>query len=108
MASGNITRDYRQRPLVQPDHPNFFSALSGNRAADHLFSLPSQIFVMHPPLATHKHQGCLEAIEALEECHRASFFNKFSGACNEAKQRLDQCLKEEVQNISTFDKQSIC
>ncbi|KAL1926956.1 hypothetical protein VTP01DRAFT_5286 [Rhizomucor pusillus] len=50
---------------------------------------------MHPPLATHKHQGCLEAIEALEECHRASFFNKFSGACNEAKQRLDQCLKEE-------------
>ncbi|KAI9322433.1 hypothetical protein BX666DRAFT_1894714 [Dichotomocladium elegans] len=52
-------------------------------------------FIMHPPLAQHKHQGCLEAIEALEECHRAGFLNKFSGACNAKKQALDQCLKEE-------------
>lgn len=51
---------------------------------------------MHPPLAAHKHQGCLEAIQALEECHQAGLFNRFSGACNDTKAKLDQCLKEEV------------
>ncbi|CDH52026.1 predicted protein [Lichtheimia corymbifera JMRC:FSU:9682] len=50
---------------------------------------------MHPPLAAHKHQGCLEAIQALEECHQAGLFNRFSGACNDTKAKLDQCLKEE-------------
>lgn len=51
---------------------------------------------MHPPLEAHKHEGCDQVIEALEECHRAGTFNKFIGTCNAAKRAVDQCLKEEV------------
>lgn len=61
-----------------------------------LLTFSSTLNNMHPPLAAHKHQGCLEAIQALEECHQAGLFNRFSGACNDTKQKLDQCLKEEV------------
>ncbi|KAI9484766.1 hypothetical protein BDB00DRAFT_853676 [Zychaea mexicana] len=50
---------------------------------------------MHPPLAEHKHEGCLHAIQALDECHRAGLLNRFSGACNSTKAKLDECLKEE-------------
>lgn len=79
--------------------------IADNSSTDLLFCLkkwpdPADFFLtlnnMHPPLAAHKHQGCLEAIQALEECHQAGLFNRFSGACNDTKQKLDQCLKEEV------------
>ncbi|KAI8379254.1 uncharacterized protein BYT42DRAFT_613584 [Radiomyces spectabilis] len=50
---------------------------------------------MHPPLASHKHEGCEKVIEALDACHRANSFNKFIGACNDAKKAVDDCLKEE-------------
>ncbi|KAI8149377.1 hypothetical protein BJV82DRAFT_549302 [Fennellomyces sp. T-0311] len=59
---------------------------------------------MHPPLAEHKHQGCLEAIAALDECHRAGFMNRFSGACNDTKNKLDQCLKEEFLAVRAENK----
>ena len=51
---------------------------------------------MHPPLAEHKHEGCLKAIQALDECHNAGLMNRFTGACNDTKKQLDECLKEEV------------
>ncbi|KAG2218096.1 hypothetical protein INT45_000019 [Circinella minor] len=50
---------------------------------------------MHPPLAEHKHEGCLKAIQALDECHNAGLMNRFTGACNDTKKQLDECLKEE-------------
>lgn len=51
---------------------------------------------MHPPLTEHQHPGCFDVILALEQCHEAGFLNKFTGACNDKKKAVDQCLKEEV------------
>ncbi|KAL0074863.1 hypothetical protein J3Q64DRAFT_1198373 [Phycomyces blakesleeanus] len=50
---------------------------------------------MHPQLIPHKHEGCYEAIQALDECHHANSFNRFIGLCNDAKKKVDKCLKEE-------------
>ena len=63
---------------------------------------------MHPPLARHKHKSCIEvpfglsvpssaqAIDALHKCHTERNIAKFWGVCNEFKDALDACLKEEV------------
>ncbi|ORZ02759.1 hypothetical protein BCR43DRAFT_482112 [Syncephalastrum racemosum] len=50
---------------------------------------------MHPPLTEHQHPGCFDVILALEQCHEAGLLNKFTGACNDKKKAVDQCLKEE-------------
>ncbi|BFZ53767.1 hypothetical protein PYCC9005_000798 [Savitreella phatthalungensis] len=50
---------------------------------------------MHPPLAHHKHQDCLELINALEECHKAGFLARFGGQCNGIKKDLTLCLRAE-------------
>jgi hypothetical protein len=54
------------------------------------------IITMHPPLATHKHQGCEHIIQALDECHSSGLLNKYSGKCNDIKLKLNECLGEEV------------
>ncbi|RUP49708.1 cytochrome c oxidase biogenesis protein Cmc1 like-domain-containing protein [Jimgerdemannia flammicorona] len=50
---------------------------------------------MHPPLAPHQHQSCIKYIQALEECHRSGFFNKYFGGCNDLKLKLNECLRAE-------------
>ncbi|KAL1925456.1 uncharacterized protein VTP21DRAFT_339 [Calcarisporiella thermophila] len=50
---------------------------------------------MHPQLAYHEHPQCQDVIAALEECHRASFWNTFLGRCNSIKADLNKCLSEE-------------
>jgi COX assembly protein 2 len=39
--------------------------------------------------------ACSEVIAALEECHAKGFLHKASGGCNDAKERVNQCLREE-------------
>lgn len=50
---------------------------------------------MHPTLSEHLHPGCVEAIQALEDCHQANPLKKFIGSCNDFKTALDQCLRDE-------------
>ena len=52
---------------------------------------------MHPPL-DRPHPDCQGAIDDLKECH-LSFWNKYSGGCNDIKVRLDQCLKAEKKRL---------
>lgn len=60
------------------------------------FNCSISIIKMHPPLATHKHQGCEGIIQALDECHSSGLLNKYSGKCNDIKLKLNECLGEEV------------
>ncbi|KAI9064183.1 UPF0287-domain-containing protein [Trametes sanguinea] len=48
---------------------------------------------MHPQL-TEKKLVCREFIQALEACH-ASGWNRWTGACNQAKHDLNMCLRKE-------------
>mmetsp|Transcript_39346 Transcript_39346/g.66070 ORF Transcript_39346/g.66070 Transcript_39346/m.66070 type:complete len:84 (+) Transcript_39346:72-323(+) len=50
---------------------------------------------MHPPLTPHRHQDCLEVINALKNCHIENKLSKFWGACNDHKDALDLCFKAE-------------
>jgi COX assembly protein 2 len=34
-------------------------------------------------------------IALLEECHAKGFLHKASGGCNDAKEKVNQCLREE-------------
>ncbi|KAF7965410.1 hypothetical protein HWV62_1561 [Athelia sp. TMB] len=49
---------------------------------------------MHPQL-TDKKIVCKDFIQALEACH-AKGWTRFTGACNEAKTELNQCLHAET------------
>ncbi|KAI8584502.1 hypothetical protein K450DRAFT_216672 [Umbelopsis ramanniana AG] len=60
---------------------------------------------MHPPLASHKHQGCEHIIQALDDCHRSGLLNKYSGKCNDIKLKLNECLGEEFQIVRAENKQ---
>jgi hypothetical protein len=42
-------------------------------------------------------QACAEVAEALERCRELSFYHRYLGGCNEAKQKLIMCLRKEVQ-----------
>ncbi|KAJ2898812.1 hypothetical protein MKZ38_003632 [Zalerion maritima] len=50
---------------------------------------------MHPHLHTKDNVGCTEVMIALEECHAQGFLWKSMGMCNEAKDAVSKCLKEE-------------
>ncbi|KAK0392727.1 hypothetical protein NLU13_2222 [Sarocladium strictum] len=50
---------------------------------------------MHPHLHTKNAMACSEVIAALEECHAQGFMHKAIGSCNGAKEKVNQCLKEE-------------
>ncbi|PFX26841.1 COX assembly mitochondrial protein 2 homolog [Stylophora pistillata] len=50
---------------------------------------------MHPSLAPHLHNDCLQIIEELHRCHEEHPFRKFVGECNDIKRALDTCLKKE-------------
>ena len=49
---------------------------------------------MHPTLALHLHPGCTEVIEALERCHAEHTTTRYLGACNAAKQAVNECFKK--------------
>ncbi|KAK5990434.1 hypothetical protein PT974_08702 [Cladobotryum mycophilum] len=36
-----------------------------------------------------------DVVAALEECHARGFMHKASGACNDAKDKVDACLRAE-------------
>ena len=48
---------------------------------------------MHP-LAKHRHPKCIEAIDALNRCHKEKNVSKFVGGCNTEAKNLDRCLYE--------------
>eukprot|EP00271_Cylindrocystis_brebissonii_P001803 TRINITY_DN12089_c0_g2_i1.p1 TRINITY_DN12089_c0_g2~~TRINITY_DN12089_c0_g2_i1.p1 ORF type:complete len:105 (-),score=24.87 TRINITY_DN12089_c0_g2_i1:571-885(-) len=50
---------------------------------------------MHPPLTIHKHPGCAEVIRKFKQCHDNHPVAKFWGACNDLKDELDACFREE-------------
>ena len=39
--------------------------------------------------------ACEDVIAALEECHSKGFMHKASGGCNDLKDKVDKCLREE-------------
>ena len=47
---------------------------------------------MHPQLVIGEHP-CDEQMIALFECHDASPWNRYIGACNDQKNALDRCLR---------------
>ncbi|BGP19222.1 hypothetical protein JCM10213_007043 [Rhodosporidiobolus nylandii] len=50
---------------------------------------------MHPPLAEHRQSQCEAVILALKQCHDAHPYLKYTGACNDQKHALNQCLRGE-------------
>jgi COX assembly protein 2 len=54
---------------------------------------------MHPHLDNKNALGCSEVIAALDECHAKGFLHKASGGCNDAKERVNQCLRAERSKI---------
>mmetsp|Transcript_12171 Transcript_12171/g.15171 ORF Transcript_12171/g.15171 Transcript_12171/m.15171 type:complete len:81 (-) Transcript_12171:117-359(-) len=50
---------------------------------------------MHPPLAKHRHPQCVDAIDALHNCHNDKPIAKFFGGCNKEAKILDDCLYAE-------------
>ncbi|GJN68618.1 cytochrome c oxidase biogenesis protein cmc1 like domain-containing protein [Purpureocillium lilacinum] len=50
---------------------------------------------MHPHLHTKNALACEEIIAALEQCHAQGFMHKAVGGCNDVKDKVNQCLREE-------------
>ncbi|ORY65975.1 cytochrome c oxidase biogenesis protein Cmc1-like protein [Pseudomassariella vexata] len=51
---------------------------------------------MHPHLHTKDNIGtCEEVMNALEECHARGFVWKSLGMCNDAKEKVNLCLRAE-------------
>ena len=53
---------------------------------------------MHPLLSEHTHPDCVQAMDALKQCHRERSIAKFWGACNDYKYALDKCLAAEYKS----------
>eukprot|EP00127_Corallochytrium_limacisporum_P003816 Clim_evm30s153 gene=Clim_evmTU30s153 len=51
---------------------------------------------MHPPLDEHLHSSeCNKIIRELELCHKDNPWMQYLGVCNDIKNQLNQCLREE-------------
>ncbi|PWN20378.1 UPF0287-domain-containing protein [Microstroma glucosiphilum] len=50
---------------------------------------------MHPHLVQGKQARCASLVHALEECHSAGLLPRLTGKCNDIKQQLNLCLREE-------------
>ncbi|KAH7162815.1 cytochrome c oxidase biogenesis protein Cmc1-like protein [Dactylonectria estremocensis] len=50
---------------------------------------------MHPHLHTKNALACEDVIAVLEECHARGFMHKAVGSCNDAKEKVNQCLRVE-------------
>lgn len=52
--------------------------------------------------------ACADLIKALHECHNASVWNRFIGGCNDQKQALNMCLRQEVScELATGGRQAV-
>ncbi|KOS19657.1 COX assembly mitochondrial protein 1 [Escovopsis weberi] len=61
---------------------------------------------MHPHLHTKNALACQDVIAALEECHAKGFMHKASGACNEAKEKVDACLRAERSKMQAENREA--
>ncbi|KAL2271180.1 hypothetical protein VTJ83DRAFT_551 [Remersonia thermophila] len=59
---------------------------------------------MHPLLHTKDNTGCEQVMIALEECHARGFLWKALGMCNNAKEQLVKCLREERVRHQTINR----
>ncbi|KAG5983714.1 hypothetical protein E4U55_007395 [Claviceps digitariae] len=50
---------------------------------------------MHPHLHNQNALPCEEIIAALEECHSKGFMHKATGGCNDVKEQVNKCLRDE-------------
>ncbi|KXH67114.1 hypothetical protein CSAL01_01391 [Colletotrichum salicis] len=48
---------------------------------------------MHPHLHTKDNFECEDIMVALEECHAKGFMFKSLGGCNDAKEKVSECLR---------------
>ncbi|KHJ31053.1 putative cytochrome c oxidase biogenesis protein cmc1-like protein [Erysiphe necator] len=55
---------------------------------------------MHPHLHTKHNGACEELMNALDECHAKGFLWKVVGMCNDDKNALNRCLREQ-RNLRT-------
>ncbi|RSH77935.1 uncharacterized protein EHS24_003008 [Apiotrichum porosum] len=61
---------------------------------------------MHAPLGVPERQlACADLIKALHECHNASVWNRFIGGCNDQKQALNMCLRQERVDRTTRNRE---
>ncbi|KAF7551681.1 hypothetical protein G7Z17_g4849 [Cylindrodendrum hubeiense] len=54
---------------------------------------------MHPHLHTKNALACEDVVAILEECHAKGFMHKAIGSCNDAKDKVNQCLRIERSKI---------
>ncbi|KAI5465980.1 cytochrome c oxidase biogenesis protein Cmc1-like protein [Mariannaea sp. PMI_226] len=54
---------------------------------------------MHPHLHTKNAMACQDVIAVLEECHAKGFMHKAVGSCNDAKEKVNQCLRAERSKV---------
>ncbi|TVY80977.1 COX assembly mitochondrial protein [Lachnellula suecica] len=48
---------------------------------------------MHPHLHTKDNRACEEVMNMLDECHARGFLWKSMGMCNDAKTKVNMCLR---------------
>ncbi|AMD22642.1 HHL128Wp [Eremothecium sinecaudum] len=49
---------------------------------------------MHPQVEAERFKSCYNFIEALDKCHKAEFYKRAFGLCNNEKEALSNCLHE--------------
>ncbi|KAK1687625.1 hypothetical protein BDP55DRAFT_658959 [Colletotrichum godetiae] len=98
---------HREIPLAHPIRTNHKQTPTTTKnlfpPADRLtnFSLPFPILQtntrtrvkMHPHLHTKDNFECEDIMVALEECHAKGFMFKSLGGCNDAKDKVSECLR---------------
>mmetsp|Transcript_29345 Transcript_29345/g.40543 ORF Transcript_29345/g.40543 Transcript_29345/m.40543 type:complete len:85 (+) Transcript_29345:94-348(+) len=50
---------------------------------------------MHPPLTPFNNPHCVQQIKDLKTCHEENRISKFWGVCNEQKDALDKCFRQQ-------------
>ncbi|RKK22781.1 hypothetical protein BFJ66_g4918 [Fusarium oxysporum f. sp. cepae] len=83
------------RPKIQSPQPVTITGfLSGSSNSIQYINI-----IMHPHLHTKNALACEEVIAALEQCHSQGFMHKAVGSCNDAKEKVNECLKIERSKI---------
>ncbi|KAM0753724.1 UPF0287-domain-containing protein [Meredithblackwellia eburnea MCA 4105] len=61
---------------------------------------------MHPQLnAEHQHEGCVDLMRALKDCHSENSIMRYLGTCNDAKEALNRCFRQERLERTTKNRQ---
>lgn len=61
---------------------------------------------MHPHLHTKNALACEEIIAALEDCHNRGFMHKATGGCNDIKEKVNKCLRDERSKLQAENRQA--